>query len=421
MSSDNISAHDRASLEKFSKFFTLKVAQIVVQSRQGKKIVQSNKDELILPEDSQMSPPPQAQLGVDSFNLAIPEVPEVTIDTKRVLNGEVVAALSQVFIVEISLTTSDGDEMILELWTIKMDPECDPAMNSLSTIYYRMGIMLKSTLTISRIVPAYKISRCQSSESYKISYRIYSGQPDTDLLGEGFRSIRVSELGTPCGTIQIALNYRTVMTLSPSKKPKTESIMVKSDHFPYDSPKKDPHEKRVIDLNKPLTAGAFVDTERIRELHDTLSQQLPPEPPMSWILDEKEKMDMQKKQRSISESQAAAKADAQVTSSSVPNASHSKAIEVPTKNRYYSESQKYSKMMEFPFADGSPITELANFYQECLHARSQSDEWCDIVEEQSASSDSDALSRQLKIFEDAVPEFDSMVASMFSNSENGEG
>lgn len=69
MSSDNISAHDRASLEKFSKFFTLKVAQIVVQSRQGKKIVQSNKDELILPEDSQMSPPPQAQLGVDSVNI----------------------------------------------------------------------------------------------------------------------------------------------------------------------------------------------------------------------------------------------------------------------------------------------------------------------------------------------------------------
>lgn len=121
---------------------------------------------------------------IPQFNLAIPEVPEVTIDTKRVLNGEVVAALSQVFIVEISLTTSDGDEMILELWTIKMDPECDPAMNSLSTIYYRMGIMLKSTLTISRIVPAYKISRCQSSESYKISYRIYSGQPDTDLLGK---------------------------------------------------------------------------------------------------------------------------------------------------------------------------------------------------------------------------------------------
>lgn len=57
------------------------------------------------------------------------------------------------------------------------------------------------------------------------------------FAGEGFRSIRVSELGTPCGTIQIALNYRTVMTLSPSKKPKTESIMVKSDHFPYDSPK----------------------------------------------------------------------------------------------------------------------------------------------------------------------------------------
>lgn len=108
----------------------------------------------------------------------------MTIDTKRVLNGEIITALTKVIIVEISLRTNDGDEMILELWTIKMDPECDHAMTSISTIHYRMGLMLKSTLTISRIAPAYKISRNQGSESYAISYRIYSGQPNTDVLGK---------------------------------------------------------------------------------------------------------------------------------------------------------------------------------------------------------------------------------------------
>lgn len=74
---------------------------------------------------------------------------------------------------------------------------------------------------------------------------------------------------------------------------------------------------------------------------------------------------------------------------------------------------------DFPFADGSPITELANFYQECLQAKSASDEWTDIIGEVSVSTDSESLSQQLKMYEDAVPEFDSMVASMFSNSENG--
>lgn len=54
------------------------------------------------------------------------------------------------------------------------------------------------------------------------------------------------------------------------------------------------YEKKEIDLNKPLTAGAFVDTVKIKELHDALSQQLPPEPPMSWLLAEKDKLEMEK-------------------------------------------------------------------------------------------------------------------------------
>lgn len=72
---------------------------------------------------------------------------------------------------------------------------------------------------------------------------------------------------------------------------------------------------------------------------------------------------------------------------------------------------------DIPFADGSPITELATFYQEIMQARSGSADWADT---QSASTDSDALSRQLKLFEDAVPEFDSMIASMYSHSDNSE-
>lgn len=46
-----------------------------------------------------------------------------------------------------------------------------------------------------------------------------------------------------------------------------------------------------MDLTKPLTAGAFVDADKIKELHDALSQQLPPEPPMRWLLAEKEKLE----------------------------------------------------------------------------------------------------------------------------------
>lgn len=110
-------------------------------------------------------------------------MPEVNTDTTRVLNGEVIEALSNVLCIEILLHTTDGDEMVLELWTVRMAPGGDAGVNSVSTIYYRMSIMLKSTLSISRITPAYKLSRLQNKDSYKISHKIYGGKPNLDLLG----------------------------------------------------------------------------------------------------------------------------------------------------------------------------------------------------------------------------------------------
>ncbi|XP_026313919.1 autophagy-related protein 13 homolog [Hyposmocoma kahamanoa] len=412
----SMEAQERAKLYKFTKILALKVAQVVVQSRQGKKITQECND--IKPLDNGLSSSPT---NLQWFNLSIPDEPDVNCDTKKVLNGEVVAALSNVLCIEISLKTAEGDEMVLEMWTVKMAPGCDPNMSSVSTIYYRMSIMLKSTLSISRITPAYKMSRLQNRESYKVFHKIYGGSPNTTLLGEQFKTIKVSELRTLVGTLVIEVMYRTKMTILPDNKQRvidqqsmlnSDDIMVKSDHFPMESPRKH-HDKKEVDLTKPLTAGAFVDTEKIKELHVTLNKQLPPEPPLRWLLAEKEKME-NKANRVGPENMNINKpgVSTELASSSVPYIA-SKAIEMPKK------SDRYTSLMDFPFADGSPITELANFYQECLQAKSASDEWTDIIGEVSVSTDSESLSQQLKMYEDAVPEFDSMVASMFSNSDNG--
>ncbi|KAH9636464.1 hypothetical protein HF086_002164 [Spodoptera exigua] len=424
MASSNAELQERCKLYyKFTKVLTLKVAQIVVQSRQGKKITHEFNSKL--PDNGVESSP-------QWFNLSIPDEPGITEDTKRVLNGEVVDALAKVLCIEISLHTVDGDDMVLELWTVKLSPGsevCSP-----STVYYRMSVMLKSTLTISRITPAYKLSRSQHNESYKISHKIYGGEPDYDVLGEKRKTIKVSELHTPIGTLMIEVVYRTKMTIMPEAKqkieyeasPATAEIMVKSDHFYTESPKKNRNEKKELDLSKPLTAGAFVDQTKIQELHRTLSEQLPPEPPMAWLLAEKEKMENKMKMLTTSDTDNALttsdheNANQPSCSSGVgapSSSSHavSRAIEVPKPKN----GDKYTGLMEFPFADGSPIAELANFYQECLQARSISDEWTDIVID-SGSTDSESLSKQLKMFEDAVPEFDNMVASMFSNSEGSD-
>ncbi|KAL0852315.1 hypothetical protein ABMA28_000523 [Loxostege sticticalis] len=415
MASTSTESVDRLKLYKFTKILTLKVAQIVVQSRQGKKITHETNTTKAIDQI------PSATSNVQWFNLSIPDEPDVAYDTKQVLNGEVVDALVKVLCIEISLRTNDGDRMVLEMWTVKILPGGDPTINSITAIYYRMSIMLKSTLSISRITPAYKMARSQHKESYTISHKIYGGEPNLDLLGERYKTVRVSDLKTPIGTIVIEVAYRTKMTILPEDKIKpldgvsqssVTDIMVKSDHF-YESPKKN-YDKKEIDLNKPLTAGAFVDTVKIKELHDALSQQIPPEPPMSWLLAEKDKLEKKLKAPLIvdkSKERAGCSNDGAGTSSHAM----SKAIEVPRVRN----GDKYSSLMEFPFADGSPMTELATFYQECLQARSASDEWTELAGEPSASTDSESLSQQLKMFEDAVPEFDNMVASMFSNSEHG--
>lgn len=100
-----------------------------------------------------------------------------------VLNGEVIEALSNVLCIEIILRTNEGDEMVLEVWTVRVAPGGDTSQGSVSTIYYRMSIMLKSTLSISRITPAYKLSRLQNKDSYIIFHKIYGGKPNLDLLG----------------------------------------------------------------------------------------------------------------------------------------------------------------------------------------------------------------------------------------------
>ncbi|XP_063634371.1 uncharacterized protein LOC134805017 [Cydia splendana] len=519
---------ERARLYKFAKILTLKVAQIVVQSRDGKKITHECSNTKTL-DNSALSTSPS---NLQWFNLSIPDEPEVNYDTKRILNGEVVTALTNILCIEISLKTIDGDEMVLELWTVKLAPCIEAPLTSVSTIYYRMSVMLKSTLSISRITPAYKMSRAQNKETYKIYHKIYGGQPNVDLLGGNHKEIKVSELHTPIGTILIEVRYRTKMTILPEDRLKPADIlnsnggiMVKSDHFPTE-PKRD-NEKKGIDLNKPLTAGAFVDADKMRELHAMLHQQLPPEPvgwllepdtvstapyvttatspcnkpltagafvdadkmrelhamlhqqlppePVGWLLEpdtpltagafvDADKMrelhamlhqqlppepvgwllepdtpltagafvdaDKMRELHAMLHQQLPPEpvgwllepdtklkllADAQKLKErkkegqerdSEAQCSTSKAIEVPRAR----DGERYNSLMDFPFADGSPITELANFYQECVHLRSCSDE-LDVLAEPADAAD---LGHQLKMFEEAVPEFDNMVASMFS-------
>ncbi|XP_071974888.1 autophagy-related protein 13 isoform X5 [Engystomops pustulosus] len=212
----DLSPQDRKDLDKFVKFFALKAVQVIVQARLGDKICTR----------SSSSP-----TGSDWFNLAIKDIPEVTQEAKKALSGQL-PAVGRSMCVEISLKTSEGDSMELEVWCLEMNEKCDRDIKVSYTVYNRLSLLLKSLLAVTRVTPAYRLSRKQGHE-YVILYRIYFG--DVQLLGlkEGFQAVRVGTVGTPIGTLTLTCAYRTNLAfMSTRQYERTQPIMgIIIDHF----------------------------------------------------------------------------------------------------------------------------------------------------------------------------------------------
>lgn len=165
------------------------------------------------------------------FNIAVPDLPEVLADAKKALNDEVALARLPLC-VEISLRTTEGDVMVLEQWCLGILPETyEYSGPFIQTVYNRMGVLLKSLVSVTRVTPAYKLSRRQGEDTYVLLYRIYVGEPMLHVLGDGYKVLRVGQLCTPIGTMHLTVSYRTKMTISPTTAGKDNSIMLKSDHF----------------------------------------------------------------------------------------------------------------------------------------------------------------------------------------------
>ncbi|CAH2325932.1 autophagy-related 13 isoform X1 [Pelobates cultripes] len=213
---DAMDPQDRKDLDKFIRFFALKCVQVIVQSRLGYKIC--------TPSDS-------SPIISDWFYLAIKDIPEVTHEAKKALCGQL-PTVGRSMCVEISLKTSEGDSMELEVWCLGMNEKCEPDVKVSYTVYNRLSFLLKSLVAVTRVTPAYRLSRKQGHE-YVILYRIYFG--DVQLLGlkEGFQTIRVGSVGTPGGTVTLTCAYRTNLAfISTRQFERTQPIMgIIIDHF----------------------------------------------------------------------------------------------------------------------------------------------------------------------------------------------
>ncbi|XP_037316014.2 autophagy-related protein 13 isoform X4 [Pungitius pungitius] len=211
-----LSPQDKKDLDKFIKFFALKTVQVIVQARLGEKICTR----------SSSSP-----TGSDWFNLAIKDIPEVTHEAKKALAGQL-PGIGRSMCVEISLKTSEGDSMELETWCLEMNEKCDKDIKVSYTVYNRLSVLLKSLLAITRVTPAYKLSRKQGHD-YVILYRIYFGEVQLSGLGEGFQTVRAGVVGTPVGTVTLSCAYRTNLAFMSNRQfERSAPIMgIIVDHF----------------------------------------------------------------------------------------------------------------------------------------------------------------------------------------------
>ena len=204
------SAQDKKDLERFSKFFTCKVVQVIVQSRLGEKIKCCSR-----PTSS----------ASDWFNLSIDDNPEILKHTKAAISTN--SLPSPPLLVEISLKTADSKTLPLELWNLNFQEyDVEQNIRILYTVYNRMSLLLKSLISVTRVVPAYKLSRMRGSD-YQIHYNVFSGHPDYNSLGRECKIIKLGSVGTPFGSICLEFGYRTKMELSIESVP----VLIKSDHY----------------------------------------------------------------------------------------------------------------------------------------------------------------------------------------------
>ncbi|XP_055324779.1 autophagy-related protein 13 homolog [Sitodiplosis mosellana] len=466
----NRDANER-ELEKYVKIFSTKAVQAIVQSRLGDKM--------------QTFSNPRS-LSNDWFNITIDDEPESLAQTKQVIetkSGESILTRLPLC-VEISLKTADNDTMILEVWSLSCNRQLLDKTSRVSySIYNRMGTLLKSLVQVTRSTPAYKLSRKKSMGCFDIFYRIYSGNPQVDNLGEGFKEHIIGDLSTSVGQFKMAVAYRTKMTISPTQTGRDTTLMLKSDHFNDISPKTQIRyhikktEKKVIDLEKPLITGAFVDPSKLTQYTEK-DYILPEIPPFSWLIknpkketknDEVNENDKSKANNGNIDCPGSPDSRKMLINNNNNNINNNKNLnnnnnnnnnvnangddepkngldsknDSLTKNdrfRFGSsktlsrEEDRILKEMSFPFATATPMKDLAKFYRDCfnappLHAFSEplpplvlngdavnmaaAEE---IIETEANDQAADAVTKLLEQFETSLPDYETLVTSLCSHS-----
>jgi len=116
------------------------------------------------------------------------------------------------------------------------------------TVYNYIGLLLKSLLIVTRSTPAYKLSRHQSSDTYRTCYEVRLRKPVTSYDADSFCRQTIGSVPSPLGAVVAFVIYRTKLTICPKQSSSLDlSSTIKDDHFNTTPPCNTSHGKLEMD------------------------------------------------------------------------------------------------------------------------------------------------------------------------------
>ncbi|XP_044752171.1 autophagy-related protein 13 homolog [Coccinella septempunctata] len=410
---------DKDDLLKYARYFALKAAQIIVSSRQKEK---------------KSTPCRQKS---DWFNLNIAAINESDANvirrtvTNRFFRGVPVC-------VEIYAESSDG-ELLVETWCIRLSPEYSDPNPKITTfnVYNQIGILLKSLLSVTRIIPAFRLS-LMTKETCDMHYRMYEEEPDFGGLGDDCKQITIGRIFTPIGTLQITVDYKPKIIITQTSKPSVEesSMIYESNYFSADSEPKSKFTKNYQGDDKPLRytipfAGDYFPAPTKKTIPALRPGGIPwypksyhekilgeEKPNCISCADENTTQETNLSQK-LNKTESSSPSDSLVIremepkgtrelSSSGKSLSSEYMINVMSKYR----AKPVPKSMCYPFANETPESEISHFYRECSNPPLLTC-W-----KQSSSVKDIDITEQLNAFEEKIKEFDDLVKSLSASPDS---
>eukprot|EP00794_Sanderia_malayensis_P004233 gene4234-4797_t len=113
------------------------------------------------------------------------------------------------------LKTAEGHDSILESWSIRFTEKVDQCAKGCFIIYNKLTLLLKTLISVSRSLPAYKLTR-RKDKDFSFYYKISSEEPIKDLIAELPEKAKVGMVGTQFGTVLISVSFKTNIHLDSS-------------------------------------------------------------------------------------------------------------------------------------------------------------------------------------------------------------